>query len=333
MKLHLMITALLIWLWLPGVAQEVYTASKDTLLMGSVFSFTAVHKTEQGAWNAINHGIAEVVRIESVISSWLPDSETARINDNAGIQPVKVSRELFNLIFRAKKVSELSNGYFDISYASMDKVWNFNNNEVNIPHEEAILASIAKINYKDIALNAEAQTVYLKKKGMKIGFGAIGKGYAANRAKQVMQDHGANAGVVNAGGDLLSWGNNMDGQPWSIGIADPNDENKMLVWLNISDMAVVTSGDYERYVTIKGKRYGHIINPKTGWPVQGLKSATIICRDAELADALATTVFVLGEKEGLELINTLEGVEGILINDKDEMIYSDQVELNFLQKD
>ncbi len=304
--------------------------SKDTVLMGSAFSFTAVHESSDEAWHAIYAGIEEVSRIEALISSWSTTSETHAVNMNAGIAPVKVSKELFDLIQRSKKISELSNGYFDISFASIDKVWKFDGSTVAIPSDEALAASVSKINYNNIVLDKLAHTVFLKEKGMKIGFGAIGKGYAANKAKMVMEQRGAKGGVVNAGGDLTSWGNRPDGKPWTIGIADPIDKNNIISWLNISDMAVVTSGNYERYATINGKKYCHIIDPKTGWPVTGLTSVTIVCKDAELADALATTVFVLGEKDGLKLINHLQGVECVIINYLHEITSSNNLNINAL---
>ena len=178
-------------------------------------------------------------------------------------------------------------------------------------------------------MNPDSMSVFLKEKNMKIGFGTIGKGYAANKAKQLMQSMGIENGVVNASGDLISWGNQIDGQEWSIAITDPKDKTKTIGWLNISNQAVVTSGNYEKFVEFDGVRYSHIINPKTGMPASGTKSVTIICPDAELADALATSVFILGEKEGIDLINKLKGMECFLINDQDELKTSQNLKLNY----
>jgi thiamine biosynthesis lipoprotein len=164
---------------------------------------------------------------------------------------------------------------------------------------------------------------------MKIGFGAIGKGYAANRAKKLMQSMGIENGVVNASGDLISWGNQADGREWSIAISDPKDKHKTIGWLNVSNQAVVTSGNYEKFVEFDCVRYSHIINPRTGMPATGTKSVTIICPDAEIADALATSVFILGENDGIELINKLNGIECFLITDKDELKNSQNLKLNY----
>ena len=295
----------------------------DTILMGSAFNFTGVHQSESTAREGIDLAIEEVVRIERLISSWDNNSETTAVNRKAGIEPVIVSLELIELIERAKKISRLSNGYFDISYASLDKIWYFDEPFVQVPDETKIKASVEKIDYENIIIDKELQTVFLREKGMKIGFGAIGKGYAANRAKMIMTKNGLESGVVNAGGDLIAWGMKPGDETWKIGITDPLNKNQVIEWLSVNNTAVVTSGNYERYIEINDERYCHIINPKTGWPCKGMSSVTIICQDAELADGLATTVFVLGLKDGMKLINHLQGVEGILFNYGGEPFYSE----------
>ncbi len=305
--------------------------SKDTLLMGSDFSVTAMAEEDGLAKKAVTAAIQEMIRIEEMISSWDKRSETHRINMNAGIQPVKVSKELFDLIYRSNKVAIITDGVFDISFSSIGKLWKYDGTMKELPTEAEISNSVAMINYKDIILDAKNTSVFLRNEGMKIGFGAIGKGYAANKAKAVMVEMGIKNGIVNAGGDLLCWGHNQEKKDWKIGIADPQNKGAINSWLNISNMAVVTSGNYERYVEINGIRYGHIIDPKTGYPAQGTKSVTIICPDAELADALATAVFILGEINGLALVNQLKEVECIIITDKDEMIFSKNLTLKYYQ--
>jgi thiamine biosynthesis lipoprotein len=247
----------------------------------------------------------------------------------AGIQPVKVSHELFALIRRSLKISRLTQGAFDISFASMDQIWKFDGSMTALPAPEQVAASVAKVGYQNIVLNEKDTTVFLKLPAMKIGFGAIGKGYAANQAKAVMTNLGIENGLVDAGGDLLCWGQQENGQPWQIGIADPAEKTNIFSWLQAGNMAVVTSGDYEKFAMIAGQRYTHIIDPRTGYPVRGIQSVTIVCPDAELADGLATAVFVMGEKEGLHLINQLKGIECLIVSDKNELIASDSLALNF----
>lgn len=309
------------------LAAETASEKQVLRLMGSRFEITAIHSDPSIARQAISAAIAEIRRIEALISSWDPVSQTSTINRNAGVAPVSVDRELYDLIYRSKKVSRLTGGIFDISYASIDKVWHYDGSMSQLPDSASVRQSVARINYENIILDQQRSSVFLAQKGMKIGFGAIGKGYAANRARDIMIAAGISSGVVNAGGDLISWGLRENGQPWTIGIADPANKTAIKGWLQISNMAVVTSGNYEKFVVIDGKRYGHIIHPKTGFPVSGVESVTIVCPDAELADALATAVFIMGEREGLALINRLKNVEGLIVNDRYELAASSGLDI------
>lgn len=311
-----------------GFSSGLEKYQKSYSLMGSKFEIAVIANDEEVANAAIEIVYKEIVRIEKLISSWNEGSQTSLINKNAGVRPVKVSTELFNLIRRANKVSNLSGGAFDISYASMDNVWKFDGSMKGVPEEKRIKESVSKINYKNIILNETEYTVFLKEKGMKIGFGAIGKGYAANMARKLLIENGIKSGMINAGGDLIAWGDGLNGEKWKVGIADPKKEKSYVSWVELNEMAIVTSGNYERFAMIDGIRYAHIIDPRTGYPVVGIKSVTIICPDAELADALATTVFVLGPEKGLLLINKLDAIECIIINDKDEMITSHTLKLS-----
>lgn len=313
----------------PAVAQQAERAfSKTLVLMGSRFELTAVSADDTLAWESIEAGIAEIQRIEKLISSWDSASQTSRINQHAGVQPVKVGQELYDLIRRSLKISRLTGGAFDISFASMDRLWRFDGSMETLPDSNEVAASVQKIDWKKIQLQPDSFAVFLPEKGMKIGFGGIGKGYAANRARALMQSMDIKSGLVNAGGDLIAWGRQPDGKPWSIGIADPEKPSAIFAKLEINEQAVVTSGSYEKYVSFGGKRYAHIIDPRTGWPVQALKSVTIICPDAELADALATAVFVLGPEEGLQLINQLKGISCLMVTADNRMIQSNGLEIN-----
>ncbi len=307
------------------------SAEKKVLkLMGSRFEITVVANNDTIAWQAINAGIHEIQRIEKLISSWDPDSQTSLINKNAGLQAVKVDKELFDLIYRSKKVSQLTKGAFDISFASMNKLWLFDGSAQPMPPKETIKVASSKVNWENILMNKEETSVFLADKGMEIGFGAIGKGYAANKAKQLMQNIEKVRGVlINAGGDLIAWGQAVTSSGWEVKIADPAERDKALGALQIENMAVVTSGDYEKYAIINGKRYAHIIDPRTGYPTTGIKSTTIVCPDAELADALATSVIVLGEKEGMKLINSLNGIECLIVTNENEVLTSKNLKLNY----
>mgnify|MGYP006089438985 CR=1 FL=1 len=304
--------------------------TKDSICMGVSFSITAIHNSSLLASNSVDKAYQEINRIEELISSWKETSQTSEINRQAGISSVKVDLELYNLIARSKKISELTNGYFDISFASVDKIWNFSDRKLTkLPSKEAIESSVKRIDFRNIILNESDTSVFLKEKGMKIGLGAIGKGYAANQAKLIMKGLGVENGVVNASGDLASWGHKIDGSEWTIGIKDPKSKAEVMGWLNITNTSVVTSGNYEKFIELEGKRYCHIINPKTGFPVTGITSVTIICNDTEIADALATAVFILGKEDGMKLINHLKGVEGLIIDDEFKLHSSQNLNKNF----
>ena len=308
---------------------ELLNRQRVLKLMGTRFELTAVAEDIKLADASIEAGIREVQRIEKIISSWDEHSQTSEINRNAGIQPVKVDQELYDLVARSLRVSALTNGAFDISFASVGKLWRFDGTMQEPPAEQAIAESVARINYKNIILNPQDTTVFLKDNGMRIGFGGIGKGYAAEQAKNVMVAMGIKNGVVSAAGDLTTWGKREDGEDWDVAIAKPDKSRQILAWLKADETSVVTSGNYEKFFIYQGKRYSHIIDPRTGYPTTGLKSATIICPNAELADALATTMFVMGKAEGLALINQLNGIECLLITDDDELVSSNNLNINY----
>jgi FAD:protein FMN transferase len=291
-------------------------------LMGNRFELTVVSTNEEFAQASINKAIAEIRRIENLLTTFSNSSETAKINNAAGVHPVQVEQEVFDLIARSFRISHITQGAFDISYGSLDKrFWNFDQQMTSLPDAATAKKLVRLINYKNIILDTKHTTVFLKEKGMRIGFGGIGKGYAAERAKELLQKEGIKNGVVNASGDLTAWGYQPNGRSWTIGIASPENISHPFSSMNITDKAVATSGNYEKFVVIGGKRYSHTIDPKTGFPVSGIKSVTIICANAEIADALATPVMVMGVKAGINIINQLKHVACVVI-DEDHKIYT-----------
>ena len=313
------------------VAVSLLTAHKRNMrLMGNSFEITSVNDDAQLANISIDAAVNEISRIEFLLSTFKPESQTNLINDNAGIQPVSVDREVFDLIQRSIRISGLTQGAFDITYGSVDKrFWNFDVNMTSLPDPKIAAASVRLINYQNIVLDSENCTVFLREKGMRIGFGGIGKGYAADRAKTVMQQMGITSGIVNASGDLNAWGTQPNGDAWTIGIADPNGGRRHpLGSLNISGLAVATSGNYEKYAVIDGRKYSHTIDPKTGFPVSGIQSVTIIAPNAELADAMATPVMIMGVKAGLRLIDQIKGLHCIIVDDAHKIYTSEQINIH-----
>ncbi|MDF2435088.1 MAG: FAD:protein transferase [Mucilaginibacter sp.] len=296
--------------------------------MGNRFELSVVSDDEKWANEKIDAGVGEIQRIECLLTTFSDDSETNAVNRNAGIMPVAVSRETFDLIHRSLRISEVTQGAFDISYGSIDKrLWNFDTTMTSLPDKDTAKKMVRLINYRNIILDDKKCTVFLSEEGMRIGFGGIGKGYAAERAKQVMKEQGVASGVVNASGDLTAWGLQPDGKQWTIGIADPNLSGHVFSYMNITGLAVATSGNYEKFITINGKKYSHTINPRTGLPVTGIKSVTIITTNAEIADAMATPVTIMGIKTGLDLINQLNDIEAVIIDDNNKLYTSKNINL------
>lgn len=303
--------------------------STSLQLMGNRFTITVVSSDPDFAETQIQIAITEIQRIEALFTTYNSKSQTALINENAGIQPVKVDREVFDLIQRCLHISKITQGAFDISYGSIDKsLWNFDKTMTALPSTEEALKMVHLIDYTNIILNSENQTVFLKEKGMRIGFGGIGKGYAAEMAKKLLLKNGVQSGIINASGDLTAWGFQPNGKPWTIGIANPNLPENAFSYLEISNKAIATSGNYEKFVTIKGKKYSHTIDPKTGLPITGIKSVTVISNNAEFADAMATPIAVMGIENGLYLVDQLPDLYCIIIDDFNTIYTSKNIHLS-----
>lgn len=302
--------------------------SRSLKLMGNNFTITVVAQDEAFATSNIDMAIAEIRRIEELFTTFNPESETNQVNDNAGVKPVKVRPEVFSLIERSIRISEITQGAFDITYGSIDKsLWNFDKTMTSLPDSVTASKMVHLINYRNIILNNAESTVFLKEKGMRIGFGGIGKGYAAEMAKRLLIKNNVKGGIVNASGDLTTWGNQPDGNPWTVGISNPDHPEKAFSFLEISNKAIATSGNYEKYVMIGGKKYSHTIDPKTGMPVQGIKSVTVISHNAEFADAMATPISVMGIEAGLFLVDQLPNLHCIIIDDNNKIYTSKNINL------
>jgi len=303
--------------------------SKKVLkLMGNRFEITVVGDDHLWADQRIADAVEEIKRIEKLFTTFDESSQTNLINRNAGIAPVKVDREMYDLIERSKKISALTQGAFDITYGSIDKrLWNFDKTMTSLPDPQTAKQLVRLINYRNVILDEKNCSVFLKEKGMRIGFGGIGKGYAAEKAKSLLQQKGVKSGIINAAGDLTAWGYQPNGKPWTIGIADPDTKRQAFSFLEITNTSIATSGNYEKFVFIDGKKYSHTIDPKTGLPVRGIKSVTIICPNAEIADAMATPVMIMGIKTGLDMLNQIKGIAGIVIDDNDKIYTTKNINL------
>ena len=294
--------------------------SRLVTLMGSKFEITLVDKDSLSAEKNIDKSVSEIRRIENLISEWNPETQISEVNRNAGIKPVKVDAEVFALTEKGIYFSQLTDGAFDISIVAMDKIWKFDDSMNELPSEESIKNSVKNVGYQNIILDKTNSTIFLKNKGMKIGFGSIGKGYAADKTRELMKSFGVKAGIINASGDISTWGMQPDGTPWAIGINNPFKDDTIAAVLYLKENAVTTSGSYEKYAEINGKRYSHIMNPKTGYPSTGLTSVTVVGSNATMANGFSTSVMVLGRKKGLKLIKKFPDYQYLLITDAGKTI-------------
>lgn len=304
---------------------------KKQSLLGSPFEITVVAKDSIQGNLFSDLAITEVRRIENLISDWIPTSQISKVNHNAGISPIKVDKEVYDLVDRATKISKLTSGAFDISYASMDRIWKFDGSMKEMPTPEEIRKSVEKVGYQNIILNSKDTTIFLKNKGMKLGLGGIGQGYIADKIKVLLQEKGCKSGLVNVSGDINTWGKQPDGQSWTVGIVNPMNKNKVFATFPLDDSAVETSGSYEKYVTFNGKRYSHIIDPRTGYPATGIVSVSVFAKQTEIADALATGIFVMGVEVGLDLVNQLKGIGCIIVDDKGVIHTSNNIDIKKYQ--
>ncbi len=282
--------------------------------MGTVFSLiTADDLDEQKIKAAFKAAFEVISEIEKLASTKDPNSGISKINANAGIKPVKVDPRLFDMISRAIEVSRLTNGAFDITFAALADLWNFKSVPFVVPKDEEIKKRLPLIGYQNIVLNDADKSVFLKKKGMKIGLGGIAKGYAADLATMTLEKHGLSNFIIYAGGDLMVRGIKGD-REWKVGIQDPFHPDQYFAVMPVSNKAVVTSGDYEHAYEVNGKYYHHIIDTKTGYPSTECHQVTVVADYATYADALCTGFFVLGPNVAIPIIERMPGVDAVMID-------------------
>jgi len=293
---------------------------QDADIMGTRITVELFHQDPAVARRGIDAVIREMRRIDATMSPYIESSELSRVNREAHDQPVSVSKELFSLLQRSQWFSGLTEGAFDITFASVGFLYDYRQGKR--PDEKQRQDSAQLINYRNLVLDEEQSTVRFTKAGVRIDLGGIAKGYAVDRCISQLQQLGINNALVTAGGDSRMIGERW-GRPWTIGVRDPRNADKMVAVIPLADVAVSTSGDYERYFEEDGVRYHHIINPKSGDSARELQSVTIIGPDATTTDALSTSVFVLGLERGLRLVNGLEAIDAILVDSNGRLYYSD----------
>ncbi|MCS6304292.1 MAG: FAD:protein FMN transferase [Nitrospira sp.] len=289
--------------------------------MGTLVTITVVAFDKDVGYRAIQAGFDEVTRLEQLLSTWRPDSELSHVNAEAGLQPVRVSRETLELVVRSMEMAQLTDGGFNIAVGPAMEAWSFTERQ-HIPSDEELQQLQPLVDWTNIQINKEARTIFLPHKGMRVDIGGIGKGYAADRVVEEMKRVGAQSGVVALSGDIKTFGvlPKRDGFP--VGIKHPREDEAVIAVIDLKDEAISTAGDYERFFERDGVRYHHILDPQTLRPARGCQSVTVIAKEGAVADGLDTGVFVLGPTRGLELVERLPDVEAIIIDDEGRVTVS-----------
>jgi len=289
--------------------------TRTTQAMGTEIRFVVYTSDEDRALRAFEAGFAEFHRLEAMMTTWKPDSEVSRINAAAGVEPVKVSPETLEVIEMSDRASKMSGGAFDITFYALHGLWKFDDDMVKkVPDADELKRRLALVDYRKVIIDHGKSTVFLKDKGMAINLGGIAKGYAVDKATEILRRAGFKDGLIQAGGDLMCAGNKL-GKPWTTGIRDPRGpRDAVFAVMQLDDHAFSTAGDYERFFFLGGKRYHHILDPKTGQPARASKSVTIYAPNAFLADAVDDAVFIMGWKKGIEMVESLPDVGAVVVD-------------------
>lgn len=290
-------------------------------IMGTLVEITVREPDADKARRAVGQAFDEMRRLEKLMSSHLAESEISRLNEAAGAKiSLAVSPEVLEVLQRGAYWGNLSNGAFDVSIGPASRLWRFEDQNPSLPEADSLAQATRLVNHRDVEISASR--VRLKRPGMALRLGAIAKGYAVDKAMDVLKKSRIRHALINAGGDLKALGKRKDDQPWSIGLRHPRKPEKMIASFALSNKAVATSGDYQKYFMLGGARYHHILDPASGLPARGTISSTVIADSVMDADALATAVFVLGPEKGVEWMDSLSGVEGMVITETGSILFS-----------
>jgi thiamine biosynthesis lipoprotein len=292
-------------------------------------SFTTPALDDATLKSAMLAALEEIRRLEALMTTWREDSEVSRINAAAGRGPVAIGPETFAVLEKSLWIAERSEGTFDITFEAMKGLWKFDEDKSDaIPSQRAIDAARKKIDWRKLGLDPAARTAELREAGMRINLGGIAKGYAVDRAAAVLEQRGLRAFYVQAGGDLYVRGKKPDGSRFRVGVRDPRGKHDLdhFAMIEVEDHAFSTAGDYERSFVRDGKRYHHIIDPRTGWPATRCRSVTVWAKDAFTADAIDDAVFILGPEKGLALVESIEDAGAVIVDGSNEVWVSRRLE-------
>ena len=296
----------------PSVRTQEVLVRRARPAMGTLVGVSARGPDQSILEQTIRGAFEEMERLEGILSEWRQDSAVSRVNLAAGEAPVRVPIELIEVIAVACEVSRLTDGAFDATWAPLSDVWKLDEPNFRPPTRDAIARARRLVNYRDVVLDQQGQTAFLRRRGMRLGLGGIAKAYIAERAADFAVAYGVNQILIDAGGDVVARGRNGE-RPWTIGVRDPSSPSRLLATVAIEDEVVTTSGDYEHFVFVDGRRYHHLLDPRTGSPASASRSATVIAPRGALAEALSTALFVIGPG-GLGLLSAFPETAALLLD-------------------
>ena len=323
------LTALAVLPAQPAKQPELLRVEGSVDAMGTAFSIVAYGEDRGRLQSAVSQGLEEARRLDEMLSNYKPASEWSMVNRMAAGGPVHLTPELFQLLEACVEYSRASEGAFDISVGPLMKVWGFYKGSGHLPHRAEVWGALNRIGYQNILLDAAKQTVRFAKPGIELDPGGIGKGYAVDRIAQILKDDGVQQALISGGGSsIYAIGAPPHEKGWKLDIKNPKSPEQSIETVFLKDESMSTSGNYEKFIIVDGKKYSHTINPRTGLPIRGIKSVTIISTNAEIADAMTTPVMIMGVSAGLNMINQMQDVEVIIIDDEDMLYISNNIRLN-----
>lgn len=313
-------------------SSQVQEYTRENFVMDTLISIKVYSSDAELGRKALDEAFAQFTRIGNLTDRFAaknltnPEiSDIYRINQNAGLKPIQVSEDTLAMLKKSNYFAGLSNGAFDVTVGPLMDLWGFGQDQYNVPVDKALKSKLDLVGYDAIVMDQAERTVFLPVKGMEIDLGGIAKGYATDMAVQKLRQMGIESAIINAGGNVYALGTKPDGSPWLTGIQDPRNANKIIAVIQAKDVAVVTSGDYQRYFIRDGVRYHHILHPLTGKPAQEVISTTVTAPSATDADVLSTTLFVLGPQAGAEFIEHFSNTDAVFIDNQKEITLSSKM--------
>lgn len=286
-------------------------------------TFVQIKATGRNGQRAVDEAFAEIGRLEKLLDRFQPASQVGRLNEQAGLAWVELDDDTRFLLEQGLYYGRISQGAFDVTVGVLADLWGFGSDHNRVPLPAEIEAALDVTGYP--LLETKGNRAFVQQ-GVKVDLGGIAKGYTVDKAAEKLRQRGIKHALVNAGGDIYAIGSRPDGKPWRVGVTNPRQVEGMALAVYLEDQAIATSGDYQRFFVHEGQRYHHILDPRTGYPARGMASVSVIAPTAREADALSTAVFVLGEEQGMALVDSLPGVEAVLITDAGEILVSKGLE-------